>query len=103
MQGFRFPVDYNEIDLLVDLHAEADLGEGCVPAGEQFGLLEVKPSLHLKGFFVVPQGGIVMKSLRNLNDGRSCFFYSSQGCCTFPRTITRTKSFRRLQFRWWPD
>ena len=46
MQGFGFPVDYNEIDLLVDLHAEANLGEGCVPVGEQFGLLEVKPSLH---------------------------------------------------------
>ena len=32
------PVDYNEIKLLTDLHAEADLGEGCVPVGGKFGL-----------------------------------------------------------------
>ena len=44
-----------------------------------------------------------LPSRRNLNDGRSCFFYTSPGCCTFQRTITRTKSFRRMQFLWRPD
>ena len=24
---------YNKVDLLADLHTEADLGEGCVPVG----------------------------------------------------------------------
>ena len=60
------PVDYNEIKLLTDLHAEADLGEGCVPEGGKFGLLGVKPglpSIKVKSFFVAPEGGIVMKGL----------------------------------------
>ena len=60
------PVDYNETDLLTDLHAEADLGEGCVPVGGQFGLLGVKsglPSIKVKSFVVPPEGGIVMKGL----------------------------------------
>ena len=46
--------------------AEVDLGKGCVPVGGKFNLLGVKPSLpsiKVKGFFVVPEGGIVMKSL----------------------------------------
>ena len=57
-------VDYNETDLLTDLHAEADLGKGCVPVGGQFGLLGVEPSppsVKVKSFFVTPEGGIVMK------------------------------------------
>ena len=66
VRGTGVPVDYNEIKLLTDLHAEADLGKGCVPVGGKFGLLGVKPglpSIKVKGFFVVPEGGIVMKSL----------------------------------------
>jgi len=39
VQGVRLLVDDNKIDLVVDLHAEADLGEGCVPVGGKFGLL----------------------------------------------------------------
>ena len=37
-QGVRLLVDDNKPDLLVDLYAEADLGEGCVPVGGQFSL-----------------------------------------------------------------
>ena len=33
VQGVRLPVDYNKLGLIVDLHAEADLREGCVPVG----------------------------------------------------------------------
>ena len=66
VQRIGAPVDYNETDLLTDLHAEANLGEGCVPVGGQFGLLGVKsglPSIKVKSFFVAPEGGIVMKGL----------------------------------------
>ena len=31
VQGVRLLVDDNKLDLLTDLHTEADLGEGCVP------------------------------------------------------------------------
>ena len=51
---------------MADLHTEADLGEGCVPIGGKFGLLCVKPSLppvKVKGFFVAPESGTVVKSL----------------------------------------
>ena len=53
------PVDYNETDLLTDLHAEANLGEGCVPVGGQFGLLGVKsglPSIKVKSFLCCSRG-----------------------------------------------
>ena len=66
VQGIRLLVDDNKLDLLADLHTEADLGEGCVPVGGQFGLLRVKPSLpsvKVKGFFVSPESGIVVKCL----------------------------------------
>ena len=66
VQRTSAPVDYNETDLLTDLHAEADLGEGCVPVGGQFGLLGVKsglPSIKVKSFFVAPEGGTIMKGL----------------------------------------
>ena len=64
VQGIRLLVDDNELDLLTDLHTEADLGEGCAPVGGKFGLLCVKPSLpsvKVKGFFVVPKTGVVVK------------------------------------------
>ena len=67
VQGVGLLVDNNKLGLVViDLHTEADLGEGCVPVGGKFGLLWVKPSLpsvKVKGFFVVPERGIVFKSL----------------------------------------
>ena len=64
IQGTGGPVDYNKLDLLTDLHTEADLGEGCVPVGGKFGLLCVKPSLpsvKVNGFFLVPKTGVVVK------------------------------------------
>ena len=66
MQRSRGPFDYNKLELVVNPHTEADLGEGCVPVGGKFGLLWVKPSLpsvKVKGFFVAPERGIVFKSL----------------------------------------
>ena len=66
VQGIRLLVDDNKLDLLADLHTEADLGEGCVPVGGKFGLLCVKPSLpsvKFEGFFVAPERGVVEKSL----------------------------------------
>ena len=39
VQGVRLLVDDNKLDLMADLHTEADLGEGCVPVGGKFGLL----------------------------------------------------------------
>ena len=66
-QGVGLLVDNNKLGLVViDLHTKADLGQGCVPVGGKFGLLWVKPSLpsvKVKGFFVVPERGIVFKSL----------------------------------------
>ena len=38
IQGTGTLSDFNKIDLVVDLHTEADLGEGCVPVGGKFGL-----------------------------------------------------------------
>ena len=68
VQGVRLLVDDNKLGLVgvIDLHTEADLGEGCVPVGGKFGLLWVKPSLpsvKVKGFFVAPERGTVFKSL----------------------------------------
>ena len=66
VQGVRLLVDDNKLDLLADLHTEADLGEGCVPVGGKFGLLCVKPSLpsvKVERFFVAPKGCIVVKRL----------------------------------------
>ena len=66
VQGVRLLVDDNKPDLLADLHAEADLGEGSVPVGGQFSLSWVKPSLpsvKVESFFVAPKGRIVMKCL----------------------------------------
>ena len=65
--GVGLLVDNNKLGLVViDLHTEADLGEGCVPVGGKFGLLCVKPSLpsvKVEGFFVAPERGVVVKSL----------------------------------------
>ena len=57
IQGTGALSDFNKIDLVVDLHTEADLGEGCVPVGGKFGFLWVKPSLssiNIKGVFILP-------------------------------------------------
>ena len=64
MQGTGALVDLNKIDLVVDLHTEANFGERCVPVGGKFGLLRVKPSLsavNVKGFIVLPKWRIVVK------------------------------------------
>ena len=66
VQGVRLLVDDNKLDLVVDLHTEADLGKGCVPVGGKFSLLWVKPSppsVKFKGFFVAPETGVVVKRL----------------------------------------
>ena len=66
VQGVCLLVNDNKIDLVVDLHTEADLGEGRVPVGGKFGLLWVKPSLpsvKVEGFFVAPESGFVVKRL----------------------------------------
>ena len=63
MQGTGFLVDYNKLDLVVNLHTEADFGEGCVPVCGKLGLLRVKPSLpsvKVKGRFFLPKGRIIM-------------------------------------------
>ena len=49
---------------MVDLHTEADLGEGCVPVGGKLRFMVVKsslPSNNVKGFLVAPKGLIVEK------------------------------------------
>jgi len=64
VQGVRLLVNYNKLDLMVDFHTEADLGEGCVPVGGKLRFMVVKPSLpsnKLKGFLVAPKGLIVVK------------------------------------------
>ena len=66
VQGVRLLVNYNKLDLMVDLHTEADLGEGCVPVGGKLRFMVVKPSLpskKVKGFVVAPKGVIVVKRL----------------------------------------
>ena len=66
IQGIGVLCDFNKIDLVVDLHAEANLRKGCVLVGGKFCLLRVKPSLsavNVKGVFVLPKCGIVVKSL----------------------------------------
>ena len=66
VQGLGFLVDDNKLDVLVDLHTEADLGEGCVPVGRQLGLVCVKPSLpslRIENVFVSPTLGIVVKGV----------------------------------------
>ena len=58
MQGTGALVDLDKIDLVVDLHTEANFGEGCVPVGGKFCLLRVKPSppsINVKGIFVLPK------------------------------------------------
>ena len=64
VQGVRLLVNDSKIDLVVDLHTEADLGEGCVPVGGKLRFMVVKPSLpskKVKGFVVAPIGVIVEK------------------------------------------
>ena len=55
----------NEPELLVDLHTEADLREGCVTIGGQLCFLLVEPSLssgEVVSFIITPVMCIVMKS-----------------------------------------
>ena len=57
IQGTGALRDFDKIDLVVDLHSEADLGEGCVPVGGKFCLLWVKSSLasiNIKAVFIFP-------------------------------------------------
>ena len=65
VQGVRLLVDNNKLGLVViDLHTEADLGEGCVPVGGKLRFMVVKsslPSSNVKGFLVAPKGLIVEK------------------------------------------
>ena len=65
VQGVGLLVDNNKLGLVViDLHTEADLGEGCVPVGGKLRFMVVKsslPSNNVKGFLVAPKGLIVGK------------------------------------------
>ena len=64
MQGTGALLDLNKVDLVVDLHTEANFGERRVPVGGKFYLLRVKPSLsavNVKGFFVLPKCRSVVK------------------------------------------
>ena len=66
VQGVRLLVADNKLDLLTDLHTEADLGEGCVPVGGKLRFMVVKPSLpskKVKGFVVASRGVIVVKRI----------------------------------------
>ena len=67
VQGVRLLVDNNKLGLaVIDLHTEADLGEGCVPVGGKLRFVVVKPSLpsvKIRGFVVTPKGVIVVKRL----------------------------------------
>ena len=58
-------VDDNEPELLSDLHAETDLGEGCVPVGGYLWFLSVEPSLSFRkvvSFIITPVRCIIAKS-----------------------------------------
>ena len=66
MQGTGALNDFNEIDLVVDLHTKANFGEGCVPVGGKFCLLWVKPSppsINVKSAFVLPKRRSVVERL----------------------------------------
>ena len=61
-------IDYNEVDFLVDLHTETDLGEWRPPVGWQFGFFGIKSSVSTGGIeiaFITPVCRIIMEgSLR---------------------------------------
>ena len=64
MQRSDLLVDNNELDLLADLHTQADLGEWCAPVGWQFSFLIVKPGLaswKVIRVLVTPKSRAVMK------------------------------------------
>ena len=66
MQGTGALVEFNKIDLVVNLHTEANLRKGRVPVGGKFCLPRVKASLsavNVEGVFVLPESRIVVKSL----------------------------------------
>ena len=48
VQGVRLLVDDNKLDLLTDLHTEADLGEGCVPVGGKFSFPVIQAQSSLR-------------------------------------------------------
>ena len=65
-QGTGALSDFNKIDLVVNLHTEADLGERCVPVDRKLRFAVVKPSLpskKVKCFVVAPKGVIVVKGI----------------------------------------
>ena len=64
MQRSGLLVDNNELDLLADLHTQADLGEWCAQVGWEFSLLTVKPGLpswKVVGILVTPKPRAVME------------------------------------------
>ena len=66
MQGTDVLVDYNKLDLVGNLHTEADFGEGCVPLCGKLGFLGVKPclpSVKVKGLFARPVGRFIMERI----------------------------------------
>ena len=65
MQRSCLLVDNDELDLLADLHTQADRREGCIPVCWQFSLLIVKPGLtswKVIGILVTPKPRAVMES-----------------------------------------
>ena len=75
VQGGGLFIDDEELDLLTDLHTEADLGEGCVPVGRQLGLLCVEPSLSSRkviSISVAPKRRIVMESFLKHKQKNNC-------------------------------
>ena len=70
VQRAGLPPDRNEVDILVDLHTETDLGEGCSPVARQLGLLWIKPSLPSSRVVVIciaPVSWVKMKSVLRKN------------------------------------
>ena len=71
VQGISLLIYDNKIELLADLHTEADFGERCVPEGRQLGLLCVEPSLpscKVEGFLVSPKAGIIVEGWLRVNN-----------------------------------
>ena len=74
-------VDLYEIHLIIDLHSEADLGEGRVPVCCQLDFIRVECLSRKRGpvaSFVAPVGRIVMKRFLRIREnkksaGQKCF------------------------------
>ena len=91
VQGDGLFLDDKELDLLTDLHTEADLGEGCVPVGRQLGLLIVKPSLaswKVVGIFFAPKPSIVVEGFLKVKQESGLALNTS---ITFAKIVDRIK------------